>query len=109
MNLVTRSQGNVQVLELHGRFDAHMAPQVKEWQDKATSPYVVVNLADVHFVDSGALAALVRGMKLCRQKGGDVHVCALQQPVQIIFELTKMNRAFGVYETEEQAIGAFES
>lgn len=107
MSLTTRSQGNVQILELDGRFDAHIAPEVDAWQDRATSPYVVVNLSGVSFIDSSALASLVRGMKRFRQQGGDLRICGLQQPVRIIFELTRMNKAFQLCNTEEEAIQTF--
>jgi len=108
MNLVTRSTGNIQILELSGRFDAHVVPQVEAWQDHTQSPYTVINLSGVTFIDSSALAALVRGMKHCRQRSGDLRLCSLQQPVRIIFELTRMNRAFRLCETEEQAVRSFE-
>lgn len=109
MNFVTRTYGDVQVLELSGRFDAHVAPQVEAWQNRVPSPQVVVNLANVTFVDSLALSMLVRGMKRFRQRGGDLRLCNLQQSVRIIFELTRMNRAFQLYEDEDRAIRSFDA
>src|ERR671929_137943 len=68
---------------------------LEEAADKPPA-HVVVNLAGVKFVDSTALAALVRSMKRCRQQGGDLHLCGLQQPVRIIFELTRLDRAIEI-------------
>lgn len=107
MALTTRTVGDVVVLELAGRFDAHMAPELLEWYGQMRAPRVVVNLAAVSFVDSSALAALAGGMKRCRQREGDLKLCAMQQPVQIIFELTRMNRAFEIFRTEAEALAAF--
>jgi anti-sigma B factor antagonist len=107
MSLITRSTGSVTVLEIKGRFDAHMAPGVLEWYKQTPSTSVVVNLAGVHFIDSSALAALAGGMKRCRQRAGDLRLCALQEPVQIIFELTRMHRAFEIYATEAEAVASF--
>lgn len=107
MTLTTHSVGNVSVLELSGRFDAHMAPEVIDWYGQLPSPSVIINLANVHFIDSSALSALVGGMKRCRQRNGDLKLCGLQQPVRIIFELTRMNRAFDIFATEAEAIAAF--
>ena len=105
MRLATRTHGQVRILELSGRFDAHLAPQVKEWQDRAdASAYTVINLRGVSFIDSAALATLVRGLKRCRQQGGDLRICGMQQPVRIIFEMTKLDKAFEVFETENEAI-----
>ncbi|MBP1464913.1 STAS domain-containing protein [Candidatus Chloroploca sp. M-50] len=107
MALTTRTVGNVTVLELTGRFDAHMAPALLEWYGKLRTAQVVVNLAGVNFIDSSALAALTGGMKRCRQQKGDLKLCALQQPVQVIFELTRMNRAFEIFPSETEAIASF--
>lgn len=107
MDLNSRMVGPVCVVELRGRFDAHMAPALKAWHERTRASSVVVNMAGVTFVDSTALAALVGAMKRCRQDGGDLRLCALQQPVRIIFELTRMNRAFEVFDDEATAIAAF--
>ena len=108
----TRSSGDAAVAELDGRFDAHIAPQVSAWieQTAARAPArLLVNLSGVTFVDSTALATLVQGMKRARQHGGDLHLCCLQQPVRIIFELTRLDRAFDIYPSEDEAVTAFDS
>jgi anti-sigma B factor antagonist len=107
MALTTRTAGKVTVLELNGRFDAHMAPAVLEWYGQLRDPLVVVNLAGVNFIDSSALAALAGGMKRCRQREGDLRLCALQQPVLVIFELTRMIRAFEIFASEAEAVASF--
>lgn len=107
MNMTTRSVDEVQILALQGRFDAHEVPRVAAWLKQvcqAAPACVVVNLAEVDFIDSTALGALVQGMKTCRLHGGDVRVCALQQPVRIIFELTRLDRAFALFVSEDEAL-----
>lgn len=108
MEIILRSRGAITVLELNGRFDAHTVPQVKKELERASGPNIVVNLSGVHFIDSAGLSVLVSGMKRCRQDGGDLHLCGLQQPVQIIFELTKLYRAFETFSDEREAVAAFE-
>jgi anti-sigma B factor antagonist len=110
MDLKSRSSGNVTVLELSGRFDAHGAPRVSEWLAKTSAtpqPQVVLNLAGVNFVDSTALATMVQGMKHCRQRDGDLHLCCLQQSVRIIFELTRLDKALNIFPDEDDAIRSF--
>ena len=102
--------GKIAILKLTGRFDAYEVPAVKEWLKTAAdepSAQLVVNLAEVHFVDSSALATLVQGMKHCRQHQGDLHLCGLQQPVKIIFELTRLDKAFDIFVSEDDAVSAF--
>jgi anti-sigma B factor antagonist len=68
---------------------------------------VVVNLTGVTFVDSTALSMLVQGMKRCREQHGDLILCGMQQRVRMIFELTRLDRAFEVVADEEGALHAF--
>jgi anti-sigma B factor antagonist len=108
MSIKTYLHGQIGLIELSGRFDAHATPALKTWQDQPDPPAnVVVDLSGVTFIDSTALAVLVSGMKRCRQRGGDLHLCGLQQPVRIIFELTKLDRAFEIFPSSAEAISAF--
>lgn len=68
----------------------------------------MVNLEQVNFVDSTALATLVQGMKRARQQGGDLYLAHLQPPVRMIFELTRLDKAFAIYASEEEAVRAFD-
>jgi len=110
MKLESRSSDDVAVLELAGRFDAYEVLPVHDWLEKAAASapaQVVLNLDGVNFIDSTGLSALVQGMKHCRQQGGDLHLCALQQPVRIIFELTRLDKAFNIFADEDEAVRAF--
>jgi len=105
MELKSHLVNGVSVAELSGRFDSYEAPRLTSWFENASSK-VVINLAEVSFVDSSALALLVKGMKHCRQQGGDLALCNLQQPVRVIFELTRLDKAFGIYPSQDEAIQA---
>jgi len=110
MELIKLSLNTLPVLKLKGRFDAHEVEPVNAWlaeQTKAGNVKIIVNLEGVNFIDSTALSTLVRGLKLCREKNGDLHVCSLQQPVRVIFELTRLDKAFDIFATEEEAAKGF--
>ena len=110
MEIVKSSRTNLPVLQLKGRFDAHEVEPVNGWlaeQTKAGNVRLIVNLEGVNFIDSTALSTLVRGLKLCREQNGDLHVCSLQQPVRVIFELTRLDKAFDIFPNEEEATKGF--
>lgn len=105
MKLSHRTQDNVDILELSGRFDAYEVPSMTEWfDDRPNVKHVVVNLSGVTFIDSSGLSSLVRGMKHCRQNDGDLVICNAQQAVSIIFELTRLDKAFAIYDDEQSAL-----
>lgn len=110
MDMQWSASNGVRILKIEGRFDNYSAPSVRRWIEAATEkkpPNLVVDLTGVHFVDSTALATLVQGLKRCREFHGDLRLCGMQQPVRMIFELTRLDKAFEIFSAREAAVAAF--
>jgi anti-sigma B factor antagonist len=110
MELESRVVAEVKVLALSGSFNNYTALAARQWIEEATAAqpaHLVVNLAQVSFMDSTALSTLVHGMKRARELGGDLRLCGLQQPVRMIFEMTRLDQVFEIFTHEEDAIQAF--
>lgn len=110
MNLRSHQFGQVAVLELDGRFDTVTAPAIASWLARATESAparVVVDLASVSFVDSTALSTLVRGLHRAARHGGALHLSGVQRPVYMIFELTRLDQAFALFDSVDSAVAAF--
>ena len=110
MQLETYTSANVKILKLAGRFETHTAPSVRQWFDDTTllkPAYLVVNMENVSFIDSTGLSSLIHGMKRAREMNGDLRLCGLQQSVRMIFELTRLDKVFEIFITEEDAIRSF--
>ena len=106
----SRLADNVNVLAITGSFNNYSAGPVRQWLEVAgtTAPaHLVVNLSQVHFLDSSGLSTLVHGLKLARELGGDLRLCSLQQPVRMIFEMTRLDQVFEIFSQEADAIHAF--
>ncbi len=110
MDMKTRVAGEVQVVDLTGRFDTNTVPPLAAWLEQVTSvpgAHVLVNLANATFVDSTALATLVQALKRCQQVKGELFLCSMRRPVYMIFELTRLDKAFNIFVDEEHAMQAF--
>lgn len=110
MELRTRALGNVKVLEISGSFDVYSAPTARDWfttEVARDTANIVVNLANVDFLDSTALSTLIQGKKITQANKGDLRLCNLQQPVRMIFELTRLDKVFEIFIREEEAVKAF--
>ncbi len=110
MDMKTRVAGEVQVVDLAGRFDTNTVPPLAAWLEQVTSvpgAHVLVNLANTTFVDSTALATLVQALKRCQQVKGELFLCGMRRPVYMIFELTRLDKAFNIFVDEEHAMQAF--
>jgi anti-sigma B factor antagonist len=108
MDAQKRVMNAVTIIDLQGRLDAHQGKKISAiLADPAVDGNrTIVNLSKVHFIDSTGLAVLVKGMKHHREQAGDMILCELQQPVRIIFELTRLDRVFDIYPTEADALQA---
>lgn len=106
MDLGVETQENRAILRFEGRFDANEASGVNKQFEQLYSKGVrqfLCNLAAVDFLDSTAMGTLVTWLKRCRADGGDVLLCGLQSPVNIIFELSRLDHVFKIYPDEETA------
>jgi len=117
MDMKSSFSRDITILEISGRFDAYSAPNVADWLKRTTSSplggkeggaRIVVNLTGVNFIDSTGLATLVQGMKRCRERGGDLFLSNLQKPASIIFELTRLDKAFHIFADQDAAVAAFQ-
>lgn len=86
------------IIALRGRFDAAAASRVNDAIENALSPgdEILVDLEGVSFVDSTGLATLVQGMKKARDVAGDLVLCNMTEAVRVVFDLTRLDRAFKI-------------
>ncbi len=105
MDIKHRTIQGTDILELSGRFDAYEVPAIVKWfENHPNVRNTVINLSGVGFIDSSGLSTLVKGLKRCRQNGGDLYLSNLQQAVLIIFELTRLDKAFTIVDDEQTAL-----
>jgi len=105
MDVTHRTENNVDILALDGRFDAYEVPAIAQWLEAhPEAKNVIVNLSGVGFIDSSGLATLVKALKHCRQNKGELYITNLQQAVRIIIELTRLDKAFTILDDEATAL-----
>ena len=70
---------------------------------------LVVDMSDVHFVDSSGLGALVSALKTVKLlKGdGDVRLANVQPPVVALLEVIRLHRVFASYPSVDLAVQSF--
>lgn len=107
MNWFAVEQDATHIVRLEGRFDAHSAPEIAAWlaQSLTMSPErIVVNLNQVPFIDSAALAVLVDAYKRCAAQGSQLVIACPSQSVRIILELTRLDLVLPTTATEADAV-----
>jgi hypothetical protein len=68
---------------------------------------IVLHLADVDYIDSAGLGALVRIFSGLRVDGGALKLCRLSPHVLKVLQTTNLHMVIPVFETEQEAVDAF--
>jgi anti-sigma B factor antagonist len=82
------------------RIDAHNSGELKEailHLIEQGEVNIIVQLAQVRFIDSSGLGALLSGHKNAAVKSGRLAITNMQPQVLSMFELTRLNRVFDIY------------
>ncbi len=64
---------------------------------------LVIDLAEVSYMDSSGVAVLVEALRKQHGHGGKLVLCQLQQRVRDIFEISRLHTLFAITEDAEQA------
>ena len=112
MELSFQSQkiGNVFVIRCKGRLivGAEVGALQSEIDKRSIeSKKIVLHLAEVNYLDSGGLGALVRIAGSLRSFRGDLKFCEVSKQVAQILQVTNLSSVFRTFATESEAIAAF--
>ena len=69
--------------------------------------HIVLNLADVSYVDSAGLGELVGAYTTATNQGGAVKLLHLQGKIKDLMAITKLHTIFPAFDTEPEAIASF--
>jgi anti-sigma B factor antagonist len=69
----------------------------------ACGPSIIVDLADLKYIDASGLAGLVRVLKWTRGRGGELFLVAPRRQVRRVLKLTCLIDVFSVHPSVEHA------
>lgn len=111
MKIETRTVGDVHVLDCSGKItlgEGTMAVRnaVRDVL-KNGGKKIVLNLADVNYIDSSGIGELVSSYTTVTNQGGKLKLLNLTKKIQELLAITKLLTVFSVYENEQAAISSF--
>lgn len=107
LDIRLEDRDGVLVIRPIGELTAQNAPNLRALFDEhitASNPSLVLDAGELKYMDSAGLGALVSGLHRSREYAGHFLVSNLQDEVQSIFELTKMNHLFKIYADTDAAV-----
>ena len=69
-----------------------------------TPPKLVLNMGKIAYMDSSFIGALVAGLKNVLSKGGEMVLVNINNDVMALFELTRLDKVFKIYNNLQEAI-----
>jgi len=95
------------VVRLKGRLDVASVPafrlEVRELM-KAGATTLVLDLTELASIDSSGLGAVIGGLRLAREAGGDLRIAVPNRLVRQALKLTSLDRVLKPYESVDDAL-----
>ncbi len=111
LEMHAREVDGISILDLHGRIVAGSEASELRGQLSALASQrkanLILNLQNVHFIDSTGLGILVVGHSSMKAAGGALKLLHLSKRTAQLMILTKLATVFSIYDDEQSAINSF--
>lgn len=111
MTIEERPTGDVMILDLKGKLTIGDGDELLK--DKINSlvqqghTKLILNLAEVPYIDSGGLGQVVRTYTTVKQHNGSLKLMNVTKRIEDLLAITKLLTVFDVFETEQEALQSF--
>jgi anti-sigma B factor antagonist len=111
MKISTRQVDGVTVVDCSGRItlgegSVTLRETVSQLLAK-NQKKILLNLADVNYIDSSGIGELVSAFTTVRKQGGDLKLLNLTKKVHDLLQITKLYTVFDVKDDEAAAVKSF--
>ena len=111
MQITERQVGDVMILDLKGKITLGEGDELLK--DKVNSIVsqgrrkIVLNLAEVPYLDSAGLGEVVRAYTTVSRQGGSLKLLNLTKRITDLLSITKLLTVFDTFDAEDEAIRSF--
>ena len=107
-----RDAGDITVVDLSGRIvlgegSALLRKTIRGLLEDGRT-MILLNLADVDYIDSSGIGELVSGYTAVRNRKGDLKLLHLTKKVRDLLQITKLFTVFDVFSDEYAALRSFD-
>jgi anti-sigma B factor antagonist len=111
MKIETRTIGDIRILDCSGKItlgEGTMAVRntVRDIL-KSNGKKIILNLANVNYIDSSGIGELVSTYTTVTNSGGQLKLLNLTKKIQELLAITKLLTVFQVFENEQTALASF--
>ncbi len=110
MELKTRKEGKVTIIELEGRLDVHLSLEIEQAVndiiDKGEK-YLLFDLKGVQYLSSSGLRIFIAAMRKLKSIDGALKLANMSDSVKKIFKVVELIDLFEIYDSVEDALAMF--
>lgn len=110
LEIRTKSQDSVTIVEIDGEVDLYSSPdlrkillEITQAEDKA----ILLDMEKVKYMDSSGVATLVEALQQVGKYEGKLKLVNLRDAVRDVFELSRLDKVFDIYDSIDEAQKAF--
>ena len=112
MKATTRQIDSVTVVDISGRITlgegcAQLRELIRDQLGKGHKQ-ILLNLADVTYIDSSGIGELVSGYTGVAKQGGSLKLLNLTKKVHDLLQITKLYTVFDIHDDEAKGIASFQ-
>lgn len=100
---------NIWVVAVNGRLDQVLNPNLEQELSNLLEEgkaWLIVDLSQTDYINSGGLRTLVTGWRKARQQEGNLVLCGLNGRLQEIFRMVGFDQLFQIYPSRQMAKAA---
>jgi anti-sigma B factor antagonist len=111
MTITERKSDDVTILDVEGKIllgegDVQLKRKIDELIERKETR-LVVNLANVPYMDSGGLGEIVRSYTTVKRAGGELKLLNATKRISDLLTITKLITVFEIHEDEGAAVKSF--
>jgi anti-sigma B factor antagonist len=111
MNITERKSGDVTILDVEGKIllgegDVQLKRKIDELIGRKETK-LLLNLANVPYMDSGGLGEIVRSYTTVKRAGGELKLLNATKRISDLLTITKLITVFEIFDNEADAVKSF--
>lgn len=110
LTLGARTVGEVTIIDAEGRItlgEATVLLRDTILAEADKNPRIILNLAEVTYVDSAGLGEMLGSYTSVRNKGGDLKLLNVTKRVRDLLQITRLLTIFETFDDEAAAVSSF--
>jgi anti-anti-sigma factor len=111
MEIKSREEKGIIIISLEGEVDISATDSIRGKLKKLSDEKkksVLIDMTAVPYIDSSGLGMFVETMQEISKYGGKIKLMKLTADVKKVFELTRLNKFFDIFDEEKEALESFQ-